>query len=220
MPSQIFRLLQLCKFKLSLDAATAAVRHFKCIIYTRIKYFSSICRQSQQLEVAVEEKHVNRNPTNNPTGIDWAETSSHWPNTLFEQEDAGLKAERDDGDSTFSWNCSPPPWLRLPSVVHPFVTFTPVWRRVGAKVSISKVALERQKQQLKWVTDIKGPILNQFHHKLLEHDLALCLQLPTETVGFSLKGPETSSPMPGMMWNWSLTSLSTAVVMMRTLGKA
>lgn len=26
--------------------------------------------------------------------------------------------------------------------------------------------------------------------------------------------------MPGMMWNWSLTSLSTAVVMMRTLGKA
>lgn len=28
------------------------------------------------------------------------------------------------------------------------------------------------------------------------------------------------SPMPGMMWNWSLTSLSTAVVMMRTFGKA
>lgn len=32
--------------------------------------------------------------------------------------------------------------------------------------------------------------------------------------------PRPPSPMPGMMWNSSLILLSTAVVMMRTRGKA
>lgn len=83
-------------------------------------------------------------------------TEHSTPLDVFEQEDAGPKQRGMTETQRFLGTA-----LCLPSVVHPFVAFAPVWRCVGAKVSISKVALERKKQQLKWVTDIKGPMLNQ-----------------------------------------------------------